>query len=136
MDISEVSNISGLKPSTLRFYEEIGLIRSTGRRGLRRLYAPSIVEQLALIALGQSSGFSLTEIKIMFAAKGKINRAMLLSKATELENKIKELKAMSKGLRHAAACNAPNHFMCRKFLRLLRIAGRARSRVPVKLRVG
>lgn len=134
MDISEVSKISGLPPSTLRFYEEKGLIYSSGRRGLRRLFHPNIIQRLALISLGQSAGFSLNEIAIMFAAKGKIDRAMLMAKANELDEKIKELSSMSKGLRHASICKAPNHFECPKFLRLLRIAGRKRSRRPSKLK--
>lgn len=126
MDISEVSKITGLPPSTLRFYEDKGLIRSIGRKGLHRLFHPKIIEHLALISLGQRSGFSLNEISAMFAAKGKINRAMLITKANELDKKVKELNSMIKGLRHAAVCKAPNHFECPKFLRLLRIAGRKR----------
>jgi hypothetical protein len=38
MDITEVSKASGLPTSTLRFYEEKGLIQSNGRNGLRRLF--------------------------------------------------------------------------------------------------
>lgn len=40
MDIAEAAKRSGVPASTLRFYEEKGLIASTGRKGLRRLYAP------------------------------------------------------------------------------------------------
>jgi hypothetical protein len=47
------------RPSTLRFYDEKGLIASTGRRGLRRLFDPGVLERLALIALGRAAGFSL-----------------------------------------------------------------------------
>jgi DNA-binding transcriptional MerR regulator len=41
MDITEVARRSGLPSSTLRFYEEKGLIRSIGRRGLHRLFDPA-----------------------------------------------------------------------------------------------
>lgn len=40
LDIAEVARRTGLPPSTLRFYEEKGLIASIGRRGLRRLFDP------------------------------------------------------------------------------------------------
>jgi hypothetical protein len=50
MDITEVAQHSGLPASTLRFYEERGLIASIARRGLRRLFDPSVLERLALIA--------------------------------------------------------------------------------------
>lgn len=55
MDISEVARRSGVPASTLRFYEEKGLIASTGRRGLRRLFPANVLERLALIALGRSA---------------------------------------------------------------------------------
>ena len=59
LDIAEVARRSGLPSSTLRFYEEKNLIRSIGRRGLRRLFDPDVLERLALIGLGRASGFSL-----------------------------------------------------------------------------
>jgi MerR family redox-sensitive transcriptional activator SoxR len=51
--------------STLRFYEEKRLITSVGRRGLRPLFRPDVVERLALIGLGRVAGFSLDEIAQM-----------------------------------------------------------------------
>jgi DNA-binding transcriptional MerR regulator len=124
MDIAEVARQSGLPASTLRFYEEKGLIASTGRHGLRRLYAPSVMERLALIALGRSAGFSLDEIARMFAPDGKprIDRRILAGKADELDATIRRLTAMRDGLRHAAACPAPSHMECPKFRRIVRIA--------------
>ncbi|HET8708318.1 MAG TPA: MerR family transcriptional regulator, partial [Pseudomonadales bacterium] len=70
MDIGEVAKKSGVPASTLRYYEEKGLITSTGRSGLRRLFNDSVLEQLALIALGQAAGFSLDEIGAMFTPNG------------------------------------------------------------------
>lgn len=40
LDITEVAQTSGIPTSTIRYYEEVGLITSTGRRGLKRLFAP------------------------------------------------------------------------------------------------
>ncbi|PPD47483.1 MAG: MerR family transcriptional regulator [Methylobacter sp.] len=135
MDIAEVAKASGLPASTLRFYEEKGLIQSIGRNGLRRLFNANVIERLALISLGRNAGFSLDEIGDMFRSEGPdINRTLLLAKADELDSKIKELTAMRDGLRHAAACNAPNHFECPKFLRLLRVAGKNRVRQGNKLK--
>ena len=135
MDIAEVAKVSGLPASTIRFYEEIGLIRSCGRSGLRRLFSAHVIERLALISLGRSAGFSLDEIAEMFTPEGPdINRALLLAKADELDRTIEMLAAMRDGLRHAAVCKAPSHFECPKFLRLLRIAGKNRFRQPNKLK--
>lgn len=137
MDIAEVAKVSGLPASTLRYYEEKGLIKSYGRNGLRRLFSANVVERLALISLGRSAGFSLEEIYEMFTPDGPvINRELLLAKADELDNKIAELTAMRDGLNHAAVCKAPNHFECPKFLRFLRIAGKNKVRQPSKLKKG
>jgi DNA-binding transcriptional MerR regulator len=125
MDIAEVAKRAGVAASTLRFYEEKGLIASVGRQGLRRRFDPRVLDQLALIALGRAAGFSLDEIGTMFSADGKtsIDRNMLSAKADEIDGMVKRLKAMSDGLRHAAVCPAPSHAECPTFQRLLRAAG-------------
>src|SRR5215475_13079925 len=124
MDIVEVTRRSGVPASTLRFYEEKGLIASIGRWGLHRVFDPSVLERLALIALARSAGFSLDEIAHMFAPDGRprLDRRMLAAKAEELDETIRQLTAMRDGLRHAAACPAPSHMECPKFRRLLRAA--------------
>ena len=129
MDIGKVAKASGLAPSTLRYYEEIGLIQSSGRKGLRRLFQPKVLEELALISLGKKAGFSLDNIRGMFTPRGpEIDRGQLLEKANELDNKIAELSAIRDGLRHAAACKAANHLECPS---LLRIAGKNRNRATL-----
>jgi DNA-binding transcriptional MerR regulator len=129
MDITEVAKASGLPASTLRFYEEKGLIHSHGRRGLRRLFDAAVLERLALISLGRTAGLSLDEIGSMLTPDGPaIDRALLARKADELDDMIRDLTAMRDGLRHAAACKAANHLECPKFLRLVRIAGTSRGK--------
>jgi len=124
MDIAEVAKRSGVPASTLRFYEEKGLIRSVGRQGLRRQFGTNVVERLALIALGRSAGFSLDEIASMLEADGRprIDRQLLVNKAEELDNSIRKMVAMRDGLRHAAVCKAPSHMECPTFRRVLGLA--------------
>ncbi|RFP16072.1 MULTISPECIES: helix-turn-helix domain-containing protein [unclassified Duganella] len=126
LDIAEVARISGMPASTLRFYEEKGLIAPIGRRGLRRLFDADVVERLALIALGRASGFTLDEIAGMFGADGdlSIDRHLLTAKADDLDRTIKKLTTMRDGLRHAAVCKATSHMECPTFRRILRIAAR------------
>lgn len=134
MDIAEVARRSGAPASTLRFYEEKGLIASIGRRGLRRLFDPGVLERLALIALGRAAGFTLEEIARMFAPDGRprIDRQMLADKAAELDGTIRKLSAMRDGLRHAAACPAPSHMECPTFRRFLRAAASGAFEAPRK----
>lgn len=137
LDINEVAKRSGIPASALRFYEEKGLVTSVGRRGLRRLFDPKVLERLALISLGRSVGFSLDEMAKMFAPNGqpKIDRRVLARKAKELDLTIRKMTAMRDGLRHAAACPAPSHMECPTFRRLVGIATlgkRAASPFPRK----
>jgi DNA-binding transcriptional MerR regulator len=134
LDIAEVAHRAGVPASTLRFYEEKGLIASIGRRGLRRQYDPGVLERLALIALGRTAGFSLDEIARMFAPDGqpRIDRQMLAARAEELDRTIRELGVLRDSLRHAADCPAPSHMECSTFRRLLESA--ASGAVPVPRR--
>ena len=124
MDIAEVAKRSGVPASTLRFYEEKGLISSVGRQGLRRVFNADILERLALIALGRAAGFSLDEIARMIGSKGTpdIDRELLVSKADDLDRTIQKLMSMRDGLRHAAVCSAPSHMESPTLRRMLGIA--------------
>lgn len=137
LDINEVAKRSGIPASALRFYEEKGLVTSVGRRGLRRLFDPRVLERLALISLGRSVGFTLDEMAKMFAPDGKpkIDRRVLARKAKQLDLTIRKMTALRDGLRHAAACPAPSHMECPTFRRLVGIAStgkRAASPFPRK----
>lgn len=124
MDISEVTKRAGLPASTLRYYEKRGLIASVGPQGARRRFAPGVLDQLALIALGQAAGLSLDEIQSMLSPAGppNIDRRLLSAKADEIDATIKQLRAVSRGLRHAAACPAPSHAECPTFQGMLQAA--------------
>ena len=134
LDIAEVARRAGVPASTLRYYEEKGLIAAVGRRGLRRQYDPGVLERLALIAMGRTAGFSLDEIACMFAADGqpRLDRQVLAAKADELDGRIHELTVMRDSLRHAAACPAPSHMECPTFRRLLRAAASGAVTAPRK----
>lgn len=133
LDIGEVVRLTGVPPSALRFYEEKGLIRSTGRHGLRRLFNSQVVLQLEFIALGRHAGLTLEEIASMFTTDGRlrVNRQFLIEKAREMERSIHQLTAVRNSLLHVAKCSAPNHMECPKFRRLLRVAGK-KNRKAIK----
>lgn len=138
MDISEVARRSGIAASALRYYERKGLIHSLAREGARRRFSPAVLDTLALIALGQAAGFSLDEIRTMFTPQGEpeIDRSLLAAKADDLDRMAQRLRAMSRGLRHAAACPAASHAECPSFQKLLKAAAagalesRRRQRFP------
>lgn len=124
LDIGVLAKTSGMAPSTLRYYEELGLIRSLARRGLRRQYSEETPTQLALIALGRAAGFSLAQIKGMFDPDGtpQLARATLHDRADALDRQIHRMTALRNALRHVADCPATSHLQCPRFQKLLRIA--------------
>lgn len=130
VDITEVARRSGFPASTLRFYEEKGLISSVGRRGLHRTFHSDVLERLALIAMGRAGGFTLDEIAEVVTPTGRpqIDRERLLAKAAELDKTIRSLTGMRNGLLHAATCHAPNLVECPTFRRLLRATSSGRAR--------
>jgi DNA-binding transcriptional MerR regulator len=136
LDIAEVARRSAVPASALRFYEQKGLIRAVGRRGLRRLFDPNVLEKLALIAVGRAAGFSLDEIARMFGPDGRprIDQKLLGAKADELDATIRTLVTMRDGLRHAASCRAPSHMECPTFRRILRAAAAGALRAPARKR--
>ena len=126
LDIGTVTEKTGVAPSTLRYYEEIGLIASAGRHGLRRQFAPDVLLQLKLISWAKSAGFSLDEITGMFASDGQpdLPRDNLRRKADELDTLIRDLSALRDTVRHVADCSAPSHMECPKFRAIIEQAAR------------
>jgi DNA-binding transcriptional MerR regulator len=121
LDIGEVAARSGIRPSALRYYEEVGLIAAVSRHGLRRQFGPEVLVQLKLIAMGKSAGFSLEELVGMFGRDGlpDLPRSVFEQKAESIDRKIAELGAMRDTLHHIANCPAPSHLECPSFRRLI-----------------
>jgi MerR family transcriptional regulator, redox-sensitive transcriptional activator SoxR len=65
ISINQVTQQTGIRPSALRYYEEIGLLRPIGRVSGRRQYDESVLQRLALIQTGQQAGFTLAELGIL-----------------------------------------------------------------------
>lgn len=126
LDIGEVAERADVSPSTLRYYEEIGLIASVARRGLRRQFDPDVLLTLSLIALGRTAGFSLTEISAIVGKDGQLElpRDELRAKADDLQRQMARLRVLRDTLRHVADCKAPNHLQCPSFRKLIEVASR------------
>ena len=129
LDIAEVSDRSGVSASGLRYYEKRKLISAVARNGLRRQYEPAVLQELALICLAKSAGFTLDEIGSVLGRAGTqvIPRNALIDKAGDLEEQAERLVNLAKMLRHVANCPVENHFECSRFLKLLKVSTRVAS---------
>lgn len=104
------------------FCQWIGLIQSIGRKGLRRQYAPKIINKLNIISLGRIAGLSLNEITTMFNESNQltIDRNLLAQKASDIDLNIKRLKAIRDSLNHVASCPQSDHLECPSFQKLMK----------------
>lgn len=70
LSIGEVAHRSGLAPSALRYYEDLGLITSTRTPADRRRYRRAVLRRIAVIRSAQNVGLSLDEISTALAVVG------------------------------------------------------------------
>ncbi|MFG1501149.1 MerR family DNA-binding protein [Halobacteriovorax sp. XZX-3] len=124
MDISELSKVTSLASSKIRYYEKIGLIKSIGRHGLKRVFPKGVIHNLSFISLAQSCGLSLEEISSMLTANGKfkVRRSLFTKKINEIDEQIEKLKKMKNSLEHLNNCKEKDHFECANFQKLLKDA--------------
>ena len=64
--ISEVANQVGLRPSAIRYYEQIGILLPAQRVSGQRRYDVTTLHRLVVIQRARQTGFTLTEIKQLF----------------------------------------------------------------------
>ena len=92
MTIKQFEQATRLKRSTIRFYEEKGLLKPEARGNGYRLYDRSHLETVEAIRLGQMLGFSISEIGDLIAAWSG-NRLSPADKRRAIEKKHRECLA-------------------------------------------
>lgn len=104
--IGEIAKITDTSVPTLRYYEEIGLLKSAQRSYSNyRYYKESDISLITFVKKAQNIGFSLKEIKLILNERtsGKSPcpkvRHLAERKIVEVQEKIKELKSMEKDLK-------------------------------------
>jgi MerR family transcriptional regulator, redox-sensitive transcriptional activator SoxR len=121
MSIGAVSELTGKRPSSIRYYEQIGLLPRPVRAGGRRRYGPDTVRILAVIDTAQRAGLALDEIKLLLsaspddrAAVGRL-REMADRKLPEIRAVIERSELVRGWLEHAARCECPSLDECPLF---------------------
>jgi MerR family redox-sensitive transcriptional activator SoxR len=66
LSISEVAKQVGLRPSTIRYYEHIGILPPALRVSGQRRYDVSALHRLVVVQRARQTGFSLEEIRELF----------------------------------------------------------------------
>jgi len=116
--IGEVAEQAGIATSAIRFYEREGLIPRAERHGNARVYAPDILDRLALIRLAKSAGFTVAETRDLVRGVSRRTppgprwRALAESKLGEIEARIAEAERMRDVLRAVIQCECPTFEDC------------------------
>ena len=80
MKISELAQKTGVAASAIRYYEEQGLLEPAGRhRNGYRFYNERALQQLRMVRISQSLGFTLDEIRGFFITQGQCDQARVLA---------------------------------------------------------
>lgn len=108
MNIGEVAERTGLPSKTIRYYEEIGLVMPTRASNGYRVYSDEDLHQLAFVQRSRSFGFSIEECRLLLSlyeddARSSADvKAIAISKISEIDRKLLELKSLKSTLRALA----------------------------------
>ena len=115
--IGAVAKQAGVPIKTIRYYEEVGLLRQPSRTASRyRLYPPESVDRLQFIKKAQNLGLRLLDIKeiLDLADRGRCPcghvQGVLKARLAELRSKIADLRTLEKRVQQATKRGCPPNF--------------------------
>lgn len=102
--IGEAGKRFGLSVSTLRYWEERGLIHATERRGGRRYYGPDQLHRIGLIQMWRETGLmSVDEIAVALGGEGDWREAVQ-GRVRAIQEQIERLRVGQAHLEHLLTC--------------------------------
>ena len=127
--IDVVARRFGVKASTIRYYEERGLLTPVSRHSGRRWYGPAELRRLAVIRYWQQSGLMrLDDIGAMLAGADGTDRwqQVIDDQLSRLSERIERLKAAKSFLEHVASFHNHAPDGCPHYEALIWAGGRQR----------
>jgi len=119
MNIGDVAKASGLPAKTIRYYEEIGLIRPQRGANGYRAFRESDLHKLAFLARARALGFSIEECRLLLALYEDEGRESAAVKKlaeehlAQIDEKIAQLQSMRATLAKLVhACAGDNRPDC------------------------
>ncbi len=118
MKIGQIAVKTGLPTSTIRYYEEIGLISAPPRVSGQRVFTSGAVDRLLLIKLVTGLGFSLGEVRQLIGGleEGDPHAAPWAeyanAKLADIDEQIDDLQRVQGRLREAIRCSCTDPEAC------------------------
>jgi len=118
MSIGEVARKLGIQPSTIRYYENIGLLPTPKRVSGQRRYDTDILKQLGVIQIARRAGLGVSEIRALlhdFPVDTPASarwETMANKKLTDINALIERANAMKVVLEQALQCQCGNLDEC------------------------
>jgi MerR family redox-sensitive transcriptional activator SoxR len=118
LTISEVARRSGVRATTIRYYESINVLPAPRRANGRRRYDAAILDRLAFIHVAQRLGFTLTEIVELFEQRDTAAplserwQAMAREKLADVERLIRHAREVRQTLISGLRCSCPDLHEC------------------------
>ena len=114
--IGELAARFGLATHVLRHWEDMGLLSPARRVAGRRVYGPAHVTRVAEIMLGKDAGFSLEQLRELFAAPDRDRRREVLrAQLAQVRQRIARLTLSQTLLEHGLRCRHPDYQSCPRF---------------------
>jgi DNA-binding transcriptional MerR regulator len=114
--IGELAARFGLATHVLRHWEDMGLLSPARRVAGRRVYGPAHVTRVAEILLGKDAGFSLEQLRELFAAPDRNRRREVLrAQLAQVRQRIDRLMLSQKLLEHGLRCRHQDYQSCPRF---------------------
>jgi MerR family transcriptional regulator, copper efflux regulator len=111
--IGELAARFGLATHVLRHWEEMGLLAPSRRVAGRRVYGPAQLTRVAEILLGKDAGFTLDQLRELFAAPDRERRrAVLRAQLAQVRARMDRLALSEKLLEHGLRCRHPDYQSC------------------------
>jgi DNA-binding transcriptional MerR regulator len=102
--IGSLSDATGVAVSTLRYYDEVGLIDASTRLGGKRRFEPTVVGRVNFVRRAQGVGFSLDEIGAILDDNAGAWRNVVAEKLENLREQRDELASMISVLEAVEDC--------------------------------
>ena len=118
LTISEVARRSGVRATTIRYYESINVLPAPRRANGRRRYDAAILDRLAFIHVAQRLGFTLSEIVLLFEQRGTAAplserwQAIAREKLADVERLIRHAREVRQTLLGGLRCGCENLEEC------------------------